>query len=119
MLYRYQLRLFLSTHMHVVRSSYIGALHSVEVLRECHRVPMYSSIPKRAEQNRKLWLMHMKRHLKVICFQHPLRRHRGLHVAVVSVLGPGAGQAAQRALRKIRPARQREFELGQPLECRQ
>ena len=41
--------------------------------------------------------------------QHPLRRYRGVHGAVVAVLGAGARPPPQRTLRPLRPARQREL----------
>ncbi|OWK51690.1 Adenylate cyclase type 3, partial [Lonchura striata] len=36
--------------------------------------------------------------------QHPVRRHRGLHAALVLLQRPGARQAPQRALRPLRQA---------------
>ena len=44
-----------------------------------------------------------------LSLQHSLRRHRGIHGAVVAMLGAGARPAAQRTLRPLRPARQREL----------
>ena len=41
-----------------------------------------------------------------IIFQHFVRRYCWLHRSVVSMLGPGTGQASQRAVRAIRPTGQ-------------
>ena len=54
-------------------------------------------------------------HIDFLCLhsslplQHPLRRYRGIHGAVVAVLGAGARPPPQRTLRPLRPARQREL----------